>query len=63
VAATWRCHQPPETGDLYFKGRAFACAIYRRRGADAAVWITYPDEQAHYAPARWVWLILRRSRE
>ena len=46
MAAIWRCHQPPETGDLYFKGRAFACAIYRRRGADAAVWITYPDEQA-----------------
>jgi len=22
--------------------------------ADAGAWVTYPDEQAHYAPARWV---------
>src|SRR5437660_6961860 len=48
-------HQPPESGDFYIsKAGTFACAVYRRRGADASSWITYPDEQAHYAPARWV---------
>jgi DNA-binding transcriptional LysR family regulator len=48
-------HQPPESGDFYtFKAGTFACAVYRRRGADEAAWITYTDEQAHYAPARWV---------
>jgi len=54
--ATSRCvHQPPEGGDFYTsKAGTFACAVYRRRGADAAAWVTYTDEQAHYAPARWV---------
>jgi DNA-binding transcriptional LysR family regulator len=48
-------HQPPESGDFYVsKAGTFACAAYRRRGADAAAWITYTEEQAHYAPARWV---------
>ena len=48
-------HEPPESGDFYVsKAGIFACAVYRRRGADAAAWITYTDEQAHYAPARWV---------
>jgi len=48
-------HQPPETGDFYIsRAGTFACAVYRRRGADAGAWITYTDEQAHYAPARWV---------
>src|ERR1700741_3335925 len=48
-------HQPPESGDFYIsKAGTFACAVYRRRGADADAWVTYPDEQAHYAPARWV---------
>src|SRR6202035_4921219 len=48
-------HQPPESGDFYIsKAGTFACAVYRRRGADAGAWVTYPDEQAHYAPARWV---------
>ena len=48
-------HQPPETGDYYVsKAGVFACAVYRRRGADASAWIIYPEEQAHYAPARWV---------
>src|SRR6267154_2047751 len=28
--------------------------LERRRGADAAAWVAYTDEQAHYAPARWV---------
>jgi DNA-binding transcriptional LysR family regulator len=48
-------HQPPESGDFYIsKAGTFACAVYRRRGADAGAWVTYTDEQAHYAPARWV---------
>ena len=46
----------PFTSPLLNEHRAgtFACAVYRRRGADAAGWVTYTDEQAHYAPARWV---------
>lgn len=48
-------HEPPESGDFYIsKAGTFACAVYRRRGAEAAGWVTYIDEQAHYAPARWV---------
>jgi DNA-binding transcriptional LysR family regulator len=48
-------HKPPEGGDFYIsKAGTFACAVYRRRGADAPAWVTYTDEQAHYAPARWV---------
>jgi len=48
-------HQPPESGDFYIsKAGTFACAVYRRRGADAGSWITYTEEQAHYEPARWV---------
>ena len=48
-------HQPPETGDYYVsKAGVFACAVYRRRGTNTGAWITYPEEQAHYAPARWV---------
>jgi DNA-binding transcriptional LysR family regulator len=48
-------HEPPEDGDFYIsKAGTFACAVYRRRGADAPAWVTYTDEQAHYAPARWV---------
>jgi DNA-binding transcriptional LysR family regulator len=48
-------HEPPESGDFYVtKAGTFACSIYRRRGVDAAAWVTYTDEQAHYAPARWV---------
>jgi DNA-binding transcriptional LysR family regulator len=48
-------HEPPEGGDFYIsKAGTFACAVYRRRGADAGTWITYTEEQAHYAPARWV---------
>src|SRR5437016_6544504 len=48
-------HQPPETGDFYIsKAGTFARAVYRRRGAEAGAWITYTEEQAHYAPARWV---------
>ena len=48
-------HQPPETGDFYIsKAGTFACAVYRRGGADAGAWVTYTEEQAHYEPARWV---------
>ena len=48
-------HEPPEGGDFYTsKAGTFACAVYRRRGADAGAWVTYTEEQAHYAPARWV---------
>ena len=48
-------HEPPESGDFYTsKAGAFACAVYRRCGAAAGAWVTYTDEQAHYAPARWV---------
>jgi DNA-binding transcriptional LysR family regulator len=48
-------HEPPESGDFYIsKAGTFGCAIYRRRGADTGGWVTYTDEQAHYAPARWV---------
>jgi DNA-binding transcriptional LysR family regulator len=48
-------HEPPEGGDFYVsKAGTFACAVYRRRGAAAGAWVTYTEEQAHYAPARWV---------
>jgi DNA-binding transcriptional LysR family regulator len=48
-------HEPPESGDFYIsKAGTFACAVYRRRGANVGAWVTYPDEQSHYAPARWV---------
>jgi DNA-binding transcriptional LysR family regulator len=48
-------HKPPEGGDFYIsKAGTFGCAVYRRRGADAGAWITYTEEQSHYAPARWV---------
>jgi DNA-binding transcriptional LysR family regulator len=48
-------HNPPEHGDFYVsKAGTFACAAYRRRGGDAGAWVTYIDEQAQYAPARWV---------
>jgi DNA-binding transcriptional LysR family regulator len=48
-------HEPPESGDFYIsKAGTFACAIYGRRGAEAGAWVTYTEEQAHYAPARWV---------
>src|SRR5207237_6781380 len=44
-----------ERRDFYIhKSGSFACAVYRRRGADARAWVTYTEEQAHYEPARWV---------
>jgi DNA-binding transcriptional LysR family regulator len=48
-------HQPPDSGDFYVsKAGTFGVAIYGRRGADTGAWITYTEEQANYAPARWV---------
>lgn len=57
-------HEPPERGDFYIsKAGTFACAVYRRRGADASAWVTYTEEQAHYAPARWVQRQLEKTSE
>jgi DNA-binding transcriptional LysR family regulator len=48
-------HEPPESGDFYVaKLGTFAIAVYRRRGAEAATWVGYPEEQAHWPTARWV---------
>jgi DNA-binding transcriptional LysR family regulator len=48
-------HEPPASGDFYTcKAGTFACSVYRRRGAEAAAWVTYTDEQANNEPARWV---------
>jgi DNA-binding transcriptional LysR family regulator len=48
-------HHPPQSGGLHIaKLGVFACALYRRRGAASAAWVTYTEEQAHYATARWV---------
>jgi len=48
-------HEPPKAGNYYvFKAGRFACSVYRRRGAEATGWVTYTEEQSHYAPARWV---------
>jgi DNA-binding transcriptional LysR family regulator len=57
-------HQPPDSGDYYVsKAGTFACALYRRRGAEASAWITYTEEQAHYEPARWVQQQIEKTRE
>ena len=57
-------HQPPDSGDYYVsKAGTFACAVYRRRGAEASAWITYTEEQAHYEPARWVQQQIEKTRE
>jgi DNA-binding transcriptional LysR family regulator len=48
-------HDPPDSGDYYVcKLGTFACAVYRRRGEDTDAWVTYTEQQAHFAPARWV---------
>src|SRR5579863_9615452 len=48
-------HHPPESGDLYVaKVGTFSCAVYRRRDSASNAWITYTEEQSHYATARWV---------
>lgn len=55
-------HHPPESGDLYVaKVGVFACAVYRRRGADSPAWVSYTEEQAHYATARWAQQQLEES--
>jgi DNA-binding transcriptional LysR family regulator len=57
-------HEPPEGGDFYIsKAGTFACAVYRRRGADTGAWVTYTEEQAHYAPACWVQRQLGETRK
>src|SRR5438105_2047537 len=39
-------HEPPESGDFYVsKAGTFACAVYRRRGAEAVAWVSYTEEQ------------------
>ena len=48
-------HEPPESGNFYVaKLGTFAIAVYRCRGAEAAAWVGYPEEQAHWPTARWV---------
>jgi DNA-binding transcriptional LysR family regulator len=48
-------HQPPDSGDFYVsKAGTFACAVYRRRDAEANAWVTFTEEQSHYEPARWI---------
>lgn len=55
-------HEPPDAGDFYIsRAGTFACAVYRRRGADTGAWVTYTEEQAHYPPARWVHLQLENT--
>jgi DNA-binding transcriptional LysR family regulator len=55
-------HHPPEGGDLYItKAGVFACAVYRRSGAEGNAWVAYTEEQAHYPTARWVQERLRES--
>ncbi len=55
-------HHPPEGGDLYIaKLGTFAAAVYRRRETDAAAWVTYTEEQAHYPTSRWVQQRLRET--
>ena len=56
-------HHPPESGDLYVtKAGVFACAVYRRGGAEGDAWVTYTEEQAHYPTARWVQERLRETK-
>lgn len=48
-------HHPPQSGDLYVaKLGVFSVAVYQRVGCDDNAWVTYTEEQAHYATARWV---------
>jgi DNA-binding transcriptional LysR family regulator len=55
-------HHPPESGDFYItKAGVFACAVYRRDGAEGDPWVTYTEEQAHYPTARWVQERLRET--
>src|SRR5580700_6137812 len=55
-------HHPPEGGDLYIvRAGVFACAVYRRRETAGNAWVTYTEEQAHYATARWAQQRLREN--
>jgi DNA-binding transcriptional LysR family regulator len=55
-------HHPPEGGDLYItKAGVFGCAVYARRGGNAAAWVTCTEEQAHYPTSRWVQQQLRET--
>lgn len=55
-------HHPPQSGNLHVaRLGTFGCAVYRRRGAASEAWVTYTEEQAHYATARWVQDRLRES--
>jgi DNA-binding transcriptional LysR family regulator len=48
-------HEPPESGDFYVaKLGTFAVAVYGRRGATTAAWVTNTEDQAHWPTARWV---------
>jgi len=48
-------HEPPESGDYYVaKLGTFAVAVYQRRGAEVAAWVTNTEDQAHWPTARWV---------
>lgn len=48
-------HDPPESGDYYAaKLGTFGVAVYRRRAAEAAGWVGYPEEQAHWPTALWI---------
>jgi DNA-binding transcriptional LysR family regulator len=48
-------HHPPQSGDLYVaKLGFFSVAVYQRTGCDDNAWVTYTEEQAHYASAMWV---------
>lgn len=53
-------HGVPEAGNLFVaKVGAIAAALYRRRGGGPDLgrdghWITYTEEQGHYASARWI---------
>lgn len=50
-------HGRPETGNLYVsRVGTIACAAYKARGIPTsfASWISYTEEQSHYALARWI---------
>jgi DNA-binding transcriptional LysR family regulator len=50
-------HGRPETGDLYVsRVGTIACASYTAAGTRSSLnaWITYLEEQAHYAVSRWI---------
>jgi DNA-binding transcriptional LysR family regulator len=57
-------HGRPETGDLYVaRVGTIACAAYRASEFTGALngWITYSQEQAHYAQSRWIAVSLQST--